>query len=352
MTDLREKKKRENNAESQKNSQLGPTKVAEEKEKRASDNSEATVSDKEKAREKGENLYGMACDYLKNVLTSVKEGERFLLDPGFQIINEMVALQFFTDTLFLRTFHDDAPHEFIVTHPVDVAIYAIKMAEHLGWSKDRQVEIGMSALLHDVGMGLIPDELLFKEDRLNDDEYLIIKERSNYAYHILSNFKEDFAYLADCALHVNERLDGSGYPIGLKGDEIHEYAQIIGLLDMYEALIHSRPWRERFRHFSAIKKIIKLGKNIFQKRHLRALLNIFSVFPIFSYVRLNSNAIWQVIETYPCQPMRPKIRIVFDSQKRRLLAERIINLQENPFLTITDSVSEKEVQAFSEGPVL
>ena len=109
MTDLREKKKRKNNAESQKNSQLGPTKVAEEKEKRASDNSEATVSDKEKTREKGENLYGMACDYLKNVLTSVKEGKCFLLDPGFQIINEMVALQFFTDTLFLRALRDDAP---------------------------------------------------------------------------------------------------------------------------------------------------------------------------------------------------------------------------------------------------
>jgi HD-GYP domain-containing protein (c-di-GMP phosphodiesterase class II) len=326
--------------------------VAEEKEKRVSDNSEATAGDKEKAREKGENLYGMACDYIKNVLTSVKEGRCFLLDPGFQIINEMVALQLFTDTLFLRALHDDAPHEFIVTHPVNVAIYAIKMAKHLDWSKDRQVEIGMSALLHDVGMGLIPDELLIKEDRLSDDEYLIIKERSNYACHILNNFKEDRAYLADCALHVNERLDGSGYPMGLKGDEIHEYARIIGLLDMYEALIHSRPWRERLLHFSAIKEIIKLGKNIFQKRHLRALLNIFSISPIFSYVRLNSNAIGQVIETYPGQPMRPKIRIVFDSQNRRLLVERTINLRENPFLYIVDSVSEKEVQAFSEEPAL
>jgi HD-GYP domain-containing protein (c-di-GMP phosphodiesterase class II) len=352
MTDLGEKKKHKNNAESQKDLQLGPTKVAEEKERRASDNLKARVSDKEKAREKGENLYEMACDYLKNVLTSVKQGKCFLLDPGFQIINEMVALQFFTDTLFLKTFHDDAPHEFIVTHPVDVAIYAIKMAEHLDWGKDRQVEIGMSALLHDVGMGLIPDKLLFKEDRLNDGEYLIIKERSNYAYHILNTFKEDLVYLARCALHVNERLDGSGYPIGLKGDEIHEYAQIIGLLDMYEALTHSRPWRERFRHFSAIKEIIKLGKNIFQKRHLRVLLNIFSIFPIFSYVRLNSNAIGRVIETYPDQPMRPKIQIVFDSQNKRLLAERIINLQENPFLAIIDSVSEKEVRAFSKGPAL
>ena len=144
MIGSREKEERKNGVESQKDSQLSPTKVAEEKESQTSDNSEATVTDKEKAREKGKNLYGMACDYLKNVLTSVKEGKCFLLDSGFQIINEMVALQFFTDTLFLRALHDDAPHEFIFTHPFDVAIYAIKMAEHLGWSKDRQ-EIGRAS---------------------------------------------------------------------------------------------------------------------------------------------------------------------------------------------------------------
>ncbi|UCD32356.1 MAG: HD domain-containing protein, partial [Desulfobacterales bacterium] len=305
-------------------------------------------SNKEITGDAGKELYEKARKYLKDVFESVRLEKTISLNPGIQIINDMIALQSSKDTLFLRTFQYDDLDEFVVTHPVNVAIYAIRMAEHLGWRKDRQVDLGMAALLHDVGMASIPDELLFKEGRLSDAECRIIKERSNYAYNILKTFKDDYAYLAECALHVNERLDGSGYPMGLKGDEISEIAQIIGLVDVYEALIHSRPQREKLPHFTAIKEIIKLGKNIFQKQYLKTLLNIFSRFPIFSYVRLNSNAIGRVIETYPGQPVSPKVQIVFDSENRRLLTERIINLQENPQFTIVDSVSEEELNGLFE----
>ena len=347
-------KSKNDGLESSKNSLLSFRKLATEREKLASEKivSETFEPDKkEKAHDGGKDLYKKACDYLKGVIRSVKQGKTFPLKPALQIINEMLVSQSSRDTLFLEALHYDDPNEFIVTHHVNVAIYAIKMAEHLGWSRDRQLEIGTAALLHDVGMGLIPDDLLLKQDRFTDAELLIIKERSNYAYKILKTFKEDYAYLAECALHVNERFDGSGYPMGLKGDEINEYAQIIGLIDMYEALIHSRPQREKFLHFTAVKEIIKLGKNIFQKQYLKTLLNIFSIFPIFSYVKLNSNAVGRVTETFPDQPMRPKIKIVFDSQGRRLLTERVINLQENPLLYIVDSVSEEELRGLSNGTI-
>jgi hypothetical protein len=156
--------------------------------------------------------------------------------------------------------------------------------------------------------------------------------------------------LAECAVQVNERLDGSGYPQGLQGDEINEYAQVIGLVDMYEALVHSRPQREKFHHFKAVKEIIKSGKHLFKRKHLKALLNIFSIFPLHSYVRLNSDAVCKVVKTYPDQPMRPRIQIVFDSQQKRVLTERIINLPDDPLLYIVDSVVDEELQSLSEGP--
>ena len=88
---------------------------------------------------------------------------------------------------------------------------------------------------------------------------------------------------------------------------------------------------------------------MFQKPYLKALLSIFSVFPIFSYVRLNSNDIGQVIESYPVEPTRPKIHILFDAQSRRLSTKRIINLQKHPKSHIVDSVSEKELPGLSYG---
>ena len=286
---------------------------------------------------------------MKQVLEAVKQRKMFSLEPGFRIIREIVEVQSFQDSLFIEALHFDDPLQFIINNNVNVAIYAIKMAENLGWNKDRQIEIGMAGLLHDVGMALIPEKLVYKQQKLSEDEFQIFKKRSNYSYQILKSFGDDYAYLAECAAQVNERLDGSGYPQGLKGDEIHEYAQIIGLVDMYEALIHSRPQRVKFHHFVAVKEIIKSGKHLFKREHLKALLNIFSIFPLYSYVRLNSNAIGKVIETYPDQPMRPKIQIVFDSQQKRVLTERIVNLPDDPLLYLVDSVSEEELRQLSEG---
>lgn len=337
------------------NSQLSFRKLAAEKETLASgkDVAEGTASEKAIAGGRAEALYKKACAYLTAVFNAVRQGKAFSLDPGFRIVEEMVELHSSDrDLLFIKALHYDDKEQFVVNNNVNVAIFALKMAEGLGWNTESRLEIGMVGLLHNVGMGLIPEKLIFKQERLSEEEIKIFQERSHYSYQILSTFGGEHAYLAECAAQVNERYDGSGYPRRLKGDEIHEYAQIIGLVDMYEALIHSRPQRAKLLHFSATKEILKSGKKLFQRKYLKALLNNFSIFPLNSYVRLNTGAIGRVIETYPDQPMRPKLKIVYDAQKRSVLAERIVNLPENPLLFLVDSVSEKELQELSEAPVV
>ncbi len=344
--------KKERN-ETQGNSRLSFRQLAAEQKKALSAAevvSEKKDSDEDQIGESGKLLYQKAADYLRQAFEAVKRRKMFSLDQGFQIIREMVGMQSFQDSLFIEALHFDDSLQFIIHNNVNVAIYAIKMAENLGWSKDRQIEIGMAGLLHDIGMAVIPEKLIYKKQKLSEAEFKIFKERSNYSYKILKSLGDDYTYLAECAVQVNERLDGSGYPQGLEGDEIDEYAQIIGLVDMYEALIHSRPQRVKFHHFTAVKEIIKSGKHLFQRKHLKALLNIFSIFPLQSCVRLNSNAIGRVIETYPDLPMRPRIQVVFDSQQRRVLTERIVNLPDDPLLYIVDSVDDEELQSLSKGP--
>ncbi len=293
-------------------------------------------------------LYDKACIYLNQVLNAVKNRKSFPLDPGFQILQKMAEAEHPRDDLFIMAIHLDDRFKYVIHHSVNVAIYALKMADDLGFSKKQKLEVAMAALLHDVGMAVIPDKILYKQEKLSQQEVEILRERPNYSYKILRSFGDGFAYLAESAAQVYERVDGSGYPRAIRGDEIHEYAQIIGLLDMYEALIHSRPQREKLTHFTAVKEIINTCKNRFQRKHLKSLLSIFTAFPIHSFVRLNSDAIGRVIETYPEQPMRPKLQIVYDSQKRKVLTERIIALPENPLLNIVDSVSESEIQALSQ----
>ena len=296
-------------------------------------------------------LYDKACLYLNHVLAAVKNRKSFALDSGFQILQNIAEVDP-RDELFIMAIHLDDRFKYVIHHSVNVAIYALKMAGDLGFNKKQKLEVAMAALLHDVGMAGIPDKILYKQDKLSQQEVEILRERPNYSYKILRSFGDGFAYLAESAAQVYERIDGSGYPRAIRGDEIHEYAQIIGLLDMYEALIHSRPQREKLTHFTAVKEIINTCKNRFQRKHLKSLLSIFTAFPVYSFVRLNSNAIGKVIETYPEQPMRPKLQIIYDSQKRKVLTKRIIALPDNPLLNIVDSVSESEIQELSQAQPL
>lgn len=288
-------------------------------------------------------LYEEASAYIGEVLNALRGRKGFSLEKGFEVIRKIVAATYPLDPVLILALHQDDLRRYVTQHPVNVAVFAIKMADHLGFQKSIQVEIGMAGLLHDVGMAVVPDKILYKQGRLNNEEIKIFRQRPNFSSKILRTLGSEYAYLAECAAQVYERINGSGYPRGLKADEIHEYAQIIGLLDMYESLIHSRPQRSKRTPFAAVKEIINTSKNHFKKEYLKALLSVFTAFPIHSYVRLNSDAIGKVIETYPDQPLRPKIQIIYDSQKRKVLTEKIVALPEDPLLHIIDSITENEI---------
>jgi HD-GYP domain-containing protein (c-di-GMP phosphodiesterase class II) len=294
-------------------------------------------------------IYEEASAYVSDVLNAVRSRKSFALEKGFEVVRKMIGVNHPQDPILVMALHHDNWRQYVSHHPVNVAIFAIKIADHLGLNREKQVEIGMAGLLHDVGMAAVPDKILFKQGKLNDSEIKIFRQRPNFSSKILRTLGDRYAYLAECAVQVYERIDGSGYPRGLQASEMHEYAQLIGLLDMYESLIHSRPQRARHTHFAAVKEIINTSKNHFQKEYLKALLSVFTVFPIHSYVQLNSNAIGKVIETYPDQPMRPKIQIIYDSQKRKVLTEKIVALPEDPLLHIVDSINENQIQKLVQG---
>jgi HD-GYP domain-containing protein (c-di-GMP phosphodiesterase class II) len=289
-------------------------------------------------------LHARACDYLKQVFHAVRNHQGFSLVPGLAILEEMVADPPAPDELFIAALHLDDRQRFGVHHSVNVAVYAVKMAHDLGFDPDRQVQIGLAGLLHDVGMALIPEHVVYKQSPLDPEELAAFRNRPNVADKILQGLGPEYGYLAECAAQVYERLDGSGYPRGLRADEIHEFAQIVGLLDLYEALVHSRPNRDKLGFFDAVKYIFKSCKAQFQRHYMKSLLRVFTVFPIHSYVQLNSEAVGRVIETSADQPMRPRLQIIFDSQRRKVLTERVVSLAEAPLLNIVRSVSEKEVQ--------
>lgn len=127
-------------------------------------------------------------------------------------------------------------------HQKRVAELALALAEELGLDEHEQEGIFLAAMIHDIGKISIPSEILSKPGKLNDIEYELIKTHSLIGYNILKEI--DFPWpLAQIVLQHHEKLDGSGYPHGVKGDTIHPLTKILTVADVMEAIISHRPYR-------------------------------------------------------------------------------------------------------------
>lgn len=287
-------------------------------------------------------LYAAAFSYTASGLKSIRRQRPFSLEKAFRIVGKMAAAQpdGASDPLFLMALHQDDPANYHLYNPVNVAVFSIQLARQLQWEAEEVVKVGVAALLHDVGMGLIPEELIHKEGPLSPREAEAMRKRPLHGHRILKeSFGKNNEWLAETVLQVHERIDGSGYPNGLKGDAIHRYAQVVGLMDFYDALIHSRPQGQRFSFLSAAKEILRSGKDGYSKLYLRALIRLFTAFPLRSRVRLNTHAVGRVIATYPDNPLRPKIEILFDAQGRKPKEREIIDLPAHPLIHVTESLT-------------
>ncbi len=138
----------------------------------------------------------------------------------------------------------DCKDSYTKGHSFRVAWYTSILAEKMGCSQKQIEKYYDIALLHDIGKMGIPDKILTKEGKLTDSEYSIIKSHSSKGYEILSKVSM-FPDLANGVKYHHERVDGKGYPDGLKGEDIPLIARIIAVADTFDAMASTRAYRKR-----------------------------------------------------------------------------------------------------------
>ncbi len=289
-------------------------------------------------------IYDELYEFLAEVLNAAKTDQKFSIDRGVELIAKVIDTPSAVESLYRKAIYRKKFKYDSNVHGINVAIFAIKIGEGLGYKRDQLVELGIAALIHDIGMCKIPDEVVNKEGVLTNEEYALIKKHPQFGYDIIFNaLGEEYKWLADVVSQEQEREEGQGYPRGLLGNEIHEYAKVIGIVDVYEALSHPRPQRKRFLPYEATKVIVNSSKNMFPQKLIKALLTKLSCFPTGSYVVLNSKAIGRVVETNEAYPLRPVIEMLYDSMGKKLTEKKIVKLQDTPLLYITDSMFEEDL---------
>lgn len=229
-------------------------------------------------------------------------------------------------------------------HSVNVCILSTITGLQLGYDIAKLKNLALGALLHDAGKALVPLELLNKPGRLTDEEMTVMRKHSEIGFDIL---RAQLAQVPLPAAHVafqhHEKMDGSGYPRGLKGEAIHEYAKIAAIADVYDALTADRPYRERMPAHEAYELVVALANSHFDTNILTTFLSNVAVYPIGSFISLNTGQIGIVTNVIPKLPTRPTVRIITDADGKHLSNPYEIDLTENLTWFVVKVLSEKEI---------
>ena len=179
-----------------------------------------------------------------------------------------------------------ATDAYLFQHSVNVAILSGIMGLAKGYNRQQLEELGMGALLFDIGMTRLPKNMLNKNAALTLEERLIMEKHTEEGFNIIRAQHDISLLSAHCAFQHHERYDGSGYPRRLKADAIHEYAQIVGLADVYDALTSPRPHRRRYTPTEAIEFLFAAGNTYFDLDLIKTFCKHISIYPVATTVQI------------------------------------------------------------------
>ena len=231
---------------------------------------------------------------------------------------------------------------YLYVHSINVAVLSINIATAMGFDRDQIREIGMGALLQDVSMTMVPDEILNANRKLTQIEFLEIQK---HTYNILYSM-EKMAGLPFTtqmvAYQAHERLDGTGYPRRRNKRAIHKFAQITSVADVYDAMTSDRPWRKAHHPYRVMEYLIReAGKKKYDPDIVRGLLKYLSLFPIGCIVKLTSGETAKVVHSNKDSFDKPVVCVLFDSDGRPSNFTQLVDLSQEEKLRV-ESVIEDE----------
>ena len=220
----------------------------------------------------------------------------------------------------------------LVQKAVMMMLYGFKVCVQMRMEPTEITRYVAAAILHNIGMAQIFVDTRQKEGKLTNAERTLIRQVPEKSVDYLKRCNISDRIILLSAQQAQERHDGSG-PHGLAGADIALGARIVGLLSMFEALVHVRSYRERLLPRDAIRELVNGQKNRFDPVILKNLIESVSLYPVGTYVQLNSGDIGQVIRVQPRLPLRPKIVLTMDRHGNRI-QPREVDLHKQPNLMV------------------
>jgi HD-GYP domain-containing protein (c-di-GMP phosphodiesterase class II) len=215
--------------------------------------------------------------------------------------------------------------EYTYMHSVAVCALMVSLGRQLGLKGDELKKAGLAGMLHDLGKIVMPLDVLNKPGKLTDAEFGVMKSHPERGHAMLVEGDGVGPMVLDVCLHHHEKVDGSGYPHGLGGEQISLFAKMGAVCDVYDAITSIRPYKDGWDPGEALRRMAQ-WKGHFEPRVFQAFVKTMGIYPIGSLVRLQSGRLAVVIAQNPKSLLAPKVKAFFSTKSNLRIEPHEIDL--------------------------
>ncbi|HEX5358123.1 MAG TPA: HD-GYP domain-containing protein [Aquabacterium sp.] len=233
--------------------------------------------------------------------------------------------------------------DYTYMHSVAVCALMVSLAKHLHLNEADTREAGLAGLVHDLGKALMPLEVLNKPGALTPAEFAIMKGHPEAGHRMLVEGNGVGPIPLDVCLHHHEKVNGKGYPHGLKGDEISLFSKMGAVCDVYDAITSNRPYKAGWDPAESIQKMAQWAKDgHFDERIFQAFVKSIGIYPTGSLVKLKSGRLGVVVEQGSKSLLSPMVRVFFSTKSNEPITPQLIDLGDG---STTDQIISRESPA-------
>lgn len=236
------------------------------------------------------------------------------------------ALQ--SDKEIFSLHHYSSKDDYFYHHAISVGIISGYLGKKLNLNKGDVVQVALAGCLSDAGMAKIPIHILEKKTSLTYDEFLEIKKHPIFGFKMLQKSSSLKNEVKLAILQHHERLDGSGYPQGEKGDKLHIFSKIVAIADVHHAMTSERIYRKKQSPYKVLEMIMQDDFGKFDLQVMNALISGVVQLSIGTKVKLSNGYVGEIIFINPNYPTRPIVKIENQNELTDLNKERELFVEE------------------------